>query len=140
LLDAYLSPPIFADARVALDALGDFPCAILSNGTPAMLESAVRAAGIESHFSHIISVDLVKTYKPSPKVYQLAVDALELPSSEILFVSSNAWDAAGAKAFGYRVCWCNRSGGAMDQLGFEADFVVASLTEIAEIMRQFRGE
>lgn len=131
LLDAYLAPAVFPDAKAALEALRDFPRAILSNGTPAMLEAAVRAAGMESHFSHIISVDQVRTYKPSPKVYQLAVDALRLPAAEILFVSSNAWDAAGAKAFGYRVCWCNRSGGTMDRLGFEPDFVVTSLERIA---------
>jgi 2-haloacid dehalogenase len=75
-------------------------------------------------------VDRVKTYKPSPRVYQLGVEALQIPADRILFVSSNAWDAAGAKAFGYRVCWCNRSGRAMDQLGFEPDQVVASLDQI----------
>ncbi len=131
LLEAYFAPAVFPDARAALEALRHFPRAILSNGTPAMLDAAVRAAGLESHFSHIISVDQVKTYKPSPKVYQLGVDALRLPASDILFVSSNAWDAAGAKAFGYRVCWCNRSGGEMDRFGFEPDFVVASLDQIA---------
>lgn len=131
LLDAYLAPALFPDAKTALEKLADFPRAILSNGTPAMLGAAVRAAGIESHLAHIISVDQVKAYKPSPKVYQLAVDALRLPAAEILFVSSNAWDAAGAKAFGYRVCWCNRAGGVMDRLGFEPDFVVTSLDGIA---------
>jgi 2-haloacid dehalogenase len=130
LLDAYLVPAVFPDAKAALEGFGDAPRAILSNGTPAMLRAAVRAAGIESHFSHIISVDQVKTYKPSPKVYQLAVDALGLPASEILFVSSNAWDAAGAKAFGFRVCWCNRNGGEMDRLGLEPDLMVSSLDRI----------
>jgi 2-haloacid dehalogenase len=131
LLDAYLAPALFPDAKAALDALSDFPRAILSNGTPAMLDAAVRAAGVETQFSHIISVDRVKTYKPSPEVYQLGVDALRLPAGEILFISSNAWDAAGAKAFGYRVCWCNRGGVEMDRLGFEPDFVAPSLAEMA---------
>lgn len=130
LMDAYLEPALFPDVKAALEELGGSPRAILSNGTPAMLRAAVRAAGIGSHFSHIISVDQVRTYKPSPKVYQLAVDALGLAASEILFVSSNAWDAAGAKAFGFRVCWCNRGGGEMDRLGFEPDFAVASLDRI----------
>lgn len=130
LLDAYLAPALFPDAKTALEALGDRPRAILSNGTPAMLQAAVRTAGIEKHFSHILSVEQVKTYKPSPKVYQLAVDAFGLPAPEILFVSSNAWDAAGAKAFGYRVCWCNRAGGEMDRLGFAPDLVVTSLDRI----------
>lgn len=130
LLAAYLAPAVFGDAKVALNALGDFPRAILSNGTPEMLEAAIHSNGLESYFSHVISVDQVKTYKPSPLVYQLGPDLLHLPAQDILFVSSNAWDAAGAKAFGYSVCWCNRSGAPMDQLGFAPDIVVSSLDQI----------
>jgi 2-haloacid dehalogenase len=132
LLDAYLAPAVFPDARIALDALRDLPRAILSNGSPKMLEAAIRNNGLESYFVSIISVDQVKTYKPSPRVYQLGPDALHLPAAEILFVSSNAWDATGAKAFGYRVCWCNRTGHAMDDLGFAPDIVVSSLDQIPE--------
>jgi len=130
LLDAYLAPVAFPDAIIALDALCDDPLAILSNGTPKMLEAAVRNNALESYFSSVISADQVKTYKPSPKVYELGPQALDLPAEEILFVSSNAWDAAGAKAFGYSVCWCNRSGQAMDDLGFEPDLMVTSLDKI----------
>jgi 2-haloacid dehalogenase len=130
LLAAYLAPAAFPDSEAALDALRDFPRAILSNGTPAMLQAAVHQNGFDACFSHLISVDQVKTYKPSPKVYQLGPDILQLPAAEILFVSSNSWDAAGAKAFGYSVCWCNRSGRAMDQLGFAPDLVVSSLDQI----------
>jgi 2-haloacid dehalogenase len=136
LLDAYLAPSVFPDAKVALDALRDFPRAILSNGTPAMLEAAVRGNGLESYFSSVISADRVRTYKPSPRVYQLGPDLLHLPAEEILFVSSNAWDAAGAKAFGYCVCWCNRSGRAMDQLGFAPDIVVSSLDQVPGVQRK----
>jgi 2-haloacid dehalogenase len=132
LLAAYLAPAVFPDAKIALDALADFPRAILSNGTPAMLEAAVHDNGLASYFSSIISVDQVKTYKPSPRVYQLGPDLLHLSAQDILFVSSNAWDAAGAKAFGYSVCWCNRSKGSMDQLGFAPDIVVSSLHQIPE--------
>jgi 2-haloacid dehalogenase len=130
LLDAYLAPAVFPDARIVLDALRDSPCAILSNGSPIMLEAAVRSSGLESYFSKIISVDRAKTYKPSPRVYRLGTEALDLPPEEILFVSSNAWDAAGARAFGYSVCWCNRSGREMDQLGFAPSMIVASLDQI----------
>ncbi|HEX5229210.1 MAG TPA: haloacid dehalogenase type II, partial [Bryobacteraceae bacterium] len=131
LLDAYLAPAVFPDARIALEALAEFPRAILSNGTPAMLDAAVRSSGLQACFRSVISVDQVQTYKPSARVYQLGVDALKRPVSEILFVSSNAWDAAGAKAFGYSVCWCNRLGREMDQLGFAPDLTVTSLDEIA---------
>ena len=130
LLNAYLTPAVFPDARAALEALHNFPRAILSNGTPAMLEAAVQHNRLASHFAAVISVDPLKTYKPSPQVYQLGPDALHLPAEEILFVSSNAWDASGAKAFGYSVCWCNRSGRPMDQLGFAPDLVVSSLDQV----------
>ena len=130
LLDAYLAPVAFPDAIIALDALCDDPLAILSNGTPKMLDAAVSNNALEAYFSSVISADQVKTYKPSPQVYELGPQALELPAEEILFVSSNAWDAAGAKAFGYSVCWCNRSGQAMDDLGFEPDLMVTSLDKI----------
>jgi len=130
LMQAYLSPAAFPEVKSALEALHGLPLAILSNGTPAMLESAVRYNGLQAHFSALISVDMVKTYKPSPRVYALGPKILNLAAKEILFVSSNLWDAAGAKAFGYRVCWCNRSGAQWEDLGFAPDFTVRGLDEI----------
>ena len=118
LMEAYLRPAAFDEARSALEALKGSPLAILSNGSPRMLDSAIRSNGLESYFAEIISVDRVRTYKPSPRrVYALGPEILNLPASEILFVSSNLWDAAGAKAFGYPVCWCNRSGAEMEDWG-----------------------
>lgn len=132
LMRAYFSPAAFEDVKPALQALNSSPLAILSNGTPAMLDSAVRHNGLESHFAAIISVDAVNTYKPSPRVYALGPRTLNLPAEEILFVSSNAWDAAGAKAFGYQVSWCNRSGAQPDEdLGFAPDLVVRRLDQLA---------
>jgi len=83
-------------------------------------------------FAEIISADRVKTYKPSPRVYALGPEILTLPPAEILFVSSNLWDAAGAKAFGYPVCWCNRSGAEVEDWGFAPDFTVLRLDRVAE--------
>ena len=100
-----------------------------------MLESAVRCNSLESYFAEVISVDRVKTYKPSPRVYALGSETLNLPAAEILFVSSNLWDAAGAKAFGYPVCWCNRSGAEMEDLGFAPDFTVLRLDQIGEMLK-----
>jgi len=99
-----------------------------------MLDSAVRSNGLESYFAEINSVDRVKTYKPSPRVYALGPEILNLPATEILFVSSNLWDAAGAKAFGYPVCWCNRSGAVMEDWGFAPDFTVLRLDRVAETL------
>jgi len=135
LMHAYLAPPAFDDARSALEALKGVPLAILSNGSPNMLDSAVRNSGLESYFATIISVDQVKTYKPSPRVYALGPAILRVPPEEILFVSSNSWDAAGAKAYGYQVCWCNRSDIEMDHFGFAPDFIVSRLDQIAELIQ-----
>jgi 2-haloacid dehalogenase len=130
LMEAYLNPAAFDDARSALTALKGSPLAILSNGSPRMLDSAVRSNGLESYFAEIISVDRVKTYK----FYALGPEILNLPAAEILFVSSNLWDAAGAKAFGYPVCWCNRSGAGMEDWGFAPDFTVPRLDRVAETL------
>jgi 2-haloacid dehalogenase len=97
-----------------------------------MLEAAVRSAGLEATFRHVISVDEVRVYKPSPRVYELGVRAFGLSAHQILFVSSNAWDVAGAGAFGYRTCWCNRLGVAMDELEIAPDLEVERLDQIPE--------
>ena len=134
LMQAYLRPSAFPDVTKALDALQDTPLAILSNGSPKMLASAVQHNGLTSCFAEIISVDRVRTYKPSPRVYALAPEVLGVPPEEILFVSSNSWDVAGAKAFGYKVCWCNRSQGHMEHLGFPVDFTISRLDQIPDCL------
>jgi 2-haloacid dehalogenase len=136
LMQAYLRPRAFPEVISVLDALKGTPMAILSNGSPRMLESAVQHNGLTPYFAEIISVDEVKTYKPSPRAYALAARALNIPHEEILFVSSNSWDAAGAKAFGYKVCWCNRSQGNMEELGISVDLTVLSLDQIASSLTQ----
>jgi 2-haloacid dehalogenase len=78
----------------------------------------------------VISVDRVKTYKPSPLVYALGPDVLGMSAGELLFVSSNGWDVAGAKAFGYQVAWCNRTGAPEEELGVRADRVIRSLDDL----------
>jgi 2-haloacid dehalogenase len=130
LMQGYLSAAPFPDARPALESVAGVPLAILSNGSPRMLQSVVRNSGLEPHFAEIISVDRVKTYKPSPRVYGLGPEILDLSAKEILFVSSNSWDAAGAKAFGYKVCWCNRDNMETECLGFPADIMVPRLDQI----------
>ena len=100
LMQAFLFPSAFPDAKAALEALKGAPMAILSNGSPKMLESAVHGNGLTSYFDEIISVDRVKTYKPSPRVYALVPEVLGVRPEEILFGSSNWWDVAGAKSFG----------------------------------------
>jgi len=86
----------------------------------------------------LISVDAVQVFKPHPRVYELAERSLGLQRSEILFVSSNPWDATGARYFGYPVCWVNRSGGCFDELGQRPDHVVAGLDALAEWVTEMR--
>jgi len=130
LMEAYLSLACFPEVRPALERLAGRPRAILSNGSPPMLAAAVRSSDLGRHVEHVLSVDAVKTYKPAPQVYALGSQALAIPAGELLFVSSNAWDVAGAKAFGYRVAWCNRQGAPEEVLGLKADVIVASLEQL----------
>jgi 2-haloacid dehalogenase len=131
LMDAYLSLACFPEVKAALGQLGPAPLAILSNGSPRMLGAAVRSSGLDGAFRHVLSVDAVRVYKPAPEVYALGPRALGVPAGDILFVSSNAWDIAGAKAFGYRTCWCNRLEAPVEELGLSPDLEVERLDQIA---------
>ena len=91
--------------------------AVLSNGTPQMLDSAVDAAGMRGLFHHILSVDAVRKYKTAPEAYQLAPDMFGVPVKNILFVSSNCWDACGATWFGFTTFWVNRAAAPLEELG-----------------------
>ena len=130
LMAAYLSLACFPEVPAALARLEGKPRAILSNGAPTMLAAAVASSGLGASLQHVLSVDAVKTYKPAPAVYALGPQAMGVPAGELLFVSSNAWDVAGAKAFGYRVAWCNRLGATEEELGVRADLVVRALDEL----------
>ncbi len=132
LMNAYLRLSCFPEVPVALRRLAGVPLGILSNGSPRMLEDAVRSSGLQGMLQHVLSVDAVKIYKPSPKVYELGPRAFGVAARDMLFVSSNAWDVAGAKAFGYRTCWCNRQKAPMEALGVTPDIEVERLDQIPE--------
>ena len=102
----------------------------LSNGDPEMLSVAVKSAGFADLLGHVISVDSVRRYKTDPAAYALGPAALGLPAREILFVSSNAWDAIGATWFGYTTLWVNRTGAPPEQLGTEPTFTGRSLRDV----------
>ena len=95
-----------------------------------MLQAAVNSSGLGEHLDHVLSVDAVKTYKPSPLVYALAPQAIGIAAGELLFVSSNAWDVAGATSFGFQVAWCNRTSAPSENLGVVPDHVVTSLADL----------
>lgn len=133
LYDTLLPFPEVPDVLRELKARG-FATAILSNGSPSMLASAVAAAGIGEHLDHVLSVEEVGVFKPHPSVYQLAVDRLGVPAAAIAFQSSNGWDAHAASAFGMRVVWCNRDGRPPERLPGAPDRVVASLAELPDLL------
>jgi 2-haloacid dehalogenase len=108
--------------------------AVLSNGSPAMLDAAVKAARLEPLLDAVLSVEEVSVYKPHPKVYQLAVNRLGIPASAISFQSSNAWDAYAASAFGMQVVWCNRYGQRRERLPGAPDREIRSLAELPALI------
>jgi len=138
LMGAYLRLTPFPEVRDALTTLraSKLKLAILSNGSPAMLRPLVANAGFRGLIGTVISVDQRKIYKPAPAVYRLAVQRLSVTKPAIGFVSSNCWDACGAKAFGFRTFWINRGNAPVDELGAAPDHVIRGLDELAKLLRR----
>ena len=132
LMDQYLTLDAFPDVYDSLCRLkkSGFELAILSNGTPVMLETAVQHAGLGVFFSNVLSVEAAGVYKPHSRVYQLAVDRLCLRKQEIAFVSSNGWDVHAGSAFGLRAIWCNRESRIPERLPGQPELVLKSLGEL----------
>jgi 2-haloacid dehalogenase len=139
LLEAHLTLRAFPDGMPGLQALKSLGLrlAILSNGEPRMLEAAACHAGILPLLDDILSVEEVKIFKPSPRVYNLAPERLDVSHAELGFVSSNSWDAAGAASAGLRTFWIQRSAAEPpEELGFGAERVVHALTDLASLVRR----
>jgi 2-haloacid dehalogenase len=130
LMDEYLRLAPFPEVRETLAALAGRELCILSNGSPRMLEPLVENAGLKGVFAHVLSVDAVKVYKPSPAVYQLAPTRLKMERGTIGFVSSNFWDICGAASFGFQTFWVNRTGATPDVLGYSPTAILSNLTEL----------
>ncbi len=136
LLDAYRRLPAYQDAAPMLEALRaqGLQTAILSNGDPGMLSAAVDGAGLTPLLDAVLSVEDVGVFKPDPRVYPLMTQRFGLPPQQVAFVSSNAWDAQAAAAFGARVFWCNRSG-QPDEYGLQgAATVIAGLAALPSLL------
>lgn len=136
LMELYLRLDAFPEVPGMLKALRNagLKTAILTNGSPEMIEAACRHAGIEDLLDAILSVEDVGIFKPHPKVYQLAVDRLGIARERIAFQSSNSWDAAGAAQFGFRVVWCNRYGQRRERLPASPEAEVDTLAELPAIV------
>ena len=129
-MDAYLRLTPFAEVPGTLAQLGGARLAILSNGSPAMLEPLVAHSGLGQLIRDVISVDVMRMYKPAPRVYQLAAVRLGVPAASIAFVSSNCWDAIGAQSFGFTSFWVNRAGAQVDALGVAPARQLRTLSEL----------
>ncbi|MEL6863940.1 MAG: haloacid dehalogenase type II [Bacteroidota bacterium] len=136
LMPIYRQPKCFSTVKDMLSTLktAGFQTAILSNGTPAMLEAGVAYSELGDWIDHILSVDEVAIFKPAPQVYELATKHLGLDKEAILFVSSNPWDVAGAGHFGFSTLWVNRTDQNPDQIGAPASYVRASLAELPALL------
>jgi len=158
IIEKYLDLDLYPDAAAALAAMKDRKLAILSNGSPDMLNELVRNSGLDRVLKATISVDADKIFKPSPDAYRLIEKTLGVPPASVLFVSSNPWDACGAKAFGLNVAWIERVTPEamalacveseaitplamfkalrtqMDELGFAPDYRIRSLSELPDIV------
>jgi len=136
LMDLYLGLELFPEVPEVLSALraSGVRTAILSNGSPAMLDALVARAGLANAFDAVLSVDAIGVFKTHPKVYQYALDTLGLPANAIAFQSSNAWDAYAASDFGMHVVWCNRYGQRRERLPGAPDFEIRTLAELPELL------
>ena len=136
LMDLYLGLEPFPEVPAVLATLREagFRTAILSNGSPMMLEALVKRSGLEAMFDPVLSVDAVRAFKTHPDVYQYTLDSLGLTAPQIAFQSSNAWDAWGASDFGMRVVWCNRYGQRRERLPGSPDFEIRTLAELPALL------
>ena len=109
--------------------------AILSNGSPEMLASAVKSAGMEDVLDHIISVDRIRLFKTSPESYGLVQQTISVSKEEVLFVSSNAWDALGATWYGFKTLWINRQNLPIEAIGQQSDYIGLDLTMVVDVLQ-----
>ena len=136
LMEIYMRLDAYPEVKDVLTTVkgGGLQTAILSNGSPRMLTAAVENAGIGDLLDDVFSVDSIGIYKPHPSVYQMAVDGLNVEAGRICFMSSNAWDAAGAANFGFRVVWVNRFGQPRERIPGRHEHEVKTLDALPPLL------
>lgn len=137
LMNQYASLSAFPENLSALRALkaAGLPLGILSNGNREMIEVSVRSAGMTGLFDQLLSSQEVETFKTTATIYALAPSAFGCRAREILFVSSNCWDAIGARWYGYTSFWINRAGAPLEQLDTQPDYTGSLLTDVLSVAR-----
>jgi len=138
LLDVYWNLSAYPEAHDVLTTLkaNNIQTGILSNGSNQMLNSAVVSANLENYLDKIISIDGIEIYKPDPKVYQMVIDQFNCKIEEVLFISSNGWDIAGASKFGFTTLWVNRNLIPKDRLTFMPNKITNNLSTIPNILKE----
>ena len=136
LMDEYLRLQPHTEAGEALHRLKamGIRLSIASNGSPAMLDAVVRNAGFEPLLEAVISVDPVRVFKPHDAAYKIVTETLDLPAKDILFVSSNGFDVAGASYYGFESVWIQRSTGQIEELGIQPRHAIRFLTDIPALL------
>ncbi len=137
LLNLYRELDTYIEVKSVLSKLNKrkILCAILSNGSKPMLNSAVKNSGVEPYVDAVFSVDEVGVFKPDPKVYQLILDHTDFKINEVLFISSNGWDIAGASSFGFKTMWINRLNFPVEKLPFKPHSIGADLNHIQTLIK-----
>ena len=137
LMEAYLGLKTWPEVPSALDSLksAGIRLAFLSNATTKILDAGIKNSRLEGVFEQVLSTDKIKTYKPDPRAYRMAIDAFGLKKEEILFVAFAGWDAAGAKSFGYTTFWVNRLNLPAEQLGVTPDAVGQNLNDLVGFVK-----
>ena len=138
LLDVYWNLSAYPEAQDVLTTLkaNNIQTGILSNGSKQMLNSAVVSANLKNYLDKIISIDGIEIYKPDPKVYQMVIDQFNCKIEEVLFISSNGWDIAGASKFGFTTLWVNRNLIPKDRLTFMPNKITNNLSTIPNILKE----
>ncbi|MDA8741340.1 haloacid dehalogenase type II [Amylibacter sp.] len=138
LLDVYWNLSAYPEAQDVLTTLkaNNIQTGILSNGSKQMLNSAVVSANLKNYLDKIISIDGIEIYKPDPKVYQMVLDQFNCKIEEVLFISSNGWDIAGASKFGFTTLWVNRNLIPKDRLTFMPNKITNNLSTIPNILKE----
>jgi 2-haloacid dehalogenase len=138
LLDVYWNLSAYPEAQDVLTTLkaNNIQTGILSNGSNQMLNSAVVSANLKNYLDKIISIDGIEIYKPDPKVYQMVIDQFNCKIEEVLFISSNGWDIAGASKFGFTTLWVNRNLIPKDRLTFMPNKITNNLSTIPNILKE----
>jgi 2-haloacid dehalogenase len=136
LLDLYKKLSPYSEVKGVLNSLKEkkYKLAILSNGTPALLNELVKSNNLENIFDDLFSIEEVGIYKPDSKVYDMPLKKYQIKADEIAFLSSNTWDVSGGGNYGYNAIWVNRNKNIFDNLDFKPKNEVSDLTQIVDIV------